>query len=425
MEFLLFLVSFAILFIIGMPIAFAMLFSSFLYSLLSHTNFPFMVLEMFKGLDNFVLLAIPMFLLTAEIMNSTTISKRLFKLANSAVGFIPGGLAHVNVVTSIIFSGMSGSAIADVSGIGFIAYKSMVDEGFDKPFSAAVTASSACIGPIIPPSIPMVVYAMVANESIAKLFLGGVFPGLLLGFGCMTYIYIVSLKRGYPFGKWLGFRNLAKDFKDAFLALITPFILLGGITYGVCSVTEAAVLAVIYSCIIGALIYHLLGIRKFFDALEKVFITCSGILIFFVGARMFCHILTVESFPEMFSNLIIGLSNNPIIIIIMINVLFFILGCISDPLINIMLFVPMVLPLAQVINMDLVQFGVIIVFNSMIAIISPPVAGNIFIISLLSKTPFEKIIKEIPPFILIFIIVLILMVLIPELTLFLPDTLLK
>ena len=297
-----FLGSFTLFFLLGMPIAAAMISSSFIYILMKGMDLAFMGMQMFSGLDNFVLIAIPMFILTAEVMNRTSVADRIFKFCTDLVGYIPGGLGHVNIATSIIFAGMSGSAVADVGGIGHLSYQSMVDEGFDKEFSAAVTIASSTIGPIIPPSIPMVVYAMVANVSVGKMFFGGFIPGLLMGLSLMVYVYFVSLKKHYPskakVSAKIYLRNLLASFLMSFFPLLTPVILLGGIYLGVVTTTEASAVAVFYSLILGFFLYRTMKLNDFWGSLKSVFITCGSILLVIPAAKVFSFVMTSERLQD-------------------------------------------------------------------------------------------------------------------------------
>lgn len=420
MAFAVFLVSFAVLFVVGMPIGFAMLVAAWLYAVFTHTDLSFLTLEMFSSLDSFVLMAIPMFLLTAEVMNVSTVSDRIFRFANSLVGFIPGGLGHVNVVNSVIFGSMSGSAAADAGGIGYLSYKAMADRGFGKPFSAAVTASSSMIGAIIPPSIPMVIYAMVAGTSIGQLFLGGIIPGLLMGLAMMIVIYFVSLKRKYPVEKRMSFRGVAAATIGGFFPILTPLILLGGIVFGVVTISEAAVLAVLYSCFLGVVLYRSLNLRMFIATLRSVFVSCGAILLLFPATKLFGYVITVENIPRIFADLILNVTDNGVLLILLINVFFLILGCFSDPIVNIMLFVPIVLPLMVTIGMDPVQFGVMLVLNVTIGLITPPLGGMLFITSAVTKVPVESMVKECWPFIGVLIATLMLVAYVPQIVLWIP-----
>lgn len=414
---------FFVLFVLGMPIAFAMIVAAWAYALLADIDLSFLALQMFTGLDFFVLLAIPLFILTSEVMNRSSVSRRIFDFANSIVGFIPGGLGHVNVLTSIIFSGMSGSAVADVGGIGRLCYRAMVDEGYDKPFSAAVTASSAVIGPIIPPSIPMVVFSMVSGVSVAKLFFGGAVPGLMIGISLMAFIYLVARRNHHPCHPRQGIAQVMRSLVEGFFPLMTPVILLGGIYLGVVTITEAAALAVVYALILGTIAYRMLGVRQFLDCLKNVFVICGSILILLPAAKVFGFVLTAENVPEMFSQYVLAISDNRIFILIAINVLFLVLGLVSDPNVNIMLFVPIVMPLANVIGMDPVHFGVVVVLNCMIGLVTPPVGALLFTLSGMEDIPMEHIVGRIWPFIWILIGLLVIITAFPALVLTLPNAL--
>lgn len=426
----LFLLSFTILFMLGMPISVAMISSSLLYISMRGMDLGFMAMQMFSGLDNFVLIAIPMFILTAEVMNKTSVADRIFDFCNALVGYIPGGLGHVNIVTSIIFAGMSGSAVADVGGIGHLSYQAMVDKGFDKEFSASVTIASSTIGPIIPPSIPMVVYAMVTNESVGKLFFGGVLPGLIIGLVLMIYVYIISLKRHYPKSSIVSakvfFRDLVISFLKGFFPLLTPMILLGGIYLGVVTTTEASVLAVLYSLILGFFLYRTMNLKSFIECLKQVFATCGSILLLLPAAKVFSFVMTAENLQDIIYQAMMAFSgNNRWLIMLSVNILFLVLGMLSDPTVNIMLFVPMVMPLIKASGFDPIHFGVIIVINAMIGNTTPPVGQVLLAVCGIEKLNFEKTLRELWPMILVLLVALVIIILIPKTVLAIPNALFR
>lgn len=424
MEVIILAVLFIILILIGFPIALSMLLSSFVYAILTGDSIGFLGMRMFSSL-NFILLAIPFFLLAAEIMNETKISDKIFDFANSIIGFLPGGLGHVNVLTSIIFSGMSGSAVADVGGIGRLSFEAMEREGFDKYYSAGVTLSSSIIGPIIPPSIPMIIFGMVANISVARLFLGGIIPGLMMGFSLMGYIFIKSIldKNCTEVSKTtFNLKKVATSFTKGFFPLLTPVILLGGIFIGAVTITEASVLAVIYSIIIGILIYKSLTIKKFKLTLENVFIKTGPILIMLMAAQVFSFILISENIPQSLASFLTEMANSKMTILIVINLLFLLVGLFSDPTVNIILLVPMILPVAQAFNLNLTHLGVIIVLNSMIGLITPPVGQLLFTMcGVRDDIELEKLVISIVPFFFILIANLVLVNVFPGLVTFLPN----
>lgn len=425
-----FLISFVIFFILGMPISVSMIASSLLYIGMRGMDLGFMAMQMFSGLDNFVLIAIPMFILTAEVMNRTSVADRIFDFCNALVGYIPGGLGHVNIATSIIFAGMSGSAVADVGGIGHLSYQAMVDKGFDKEFSASVTIASSTIGPIIPPSIPMVVYAMVANVSVGKLFFGGLLPGLIIGLILMVYVYVVSLRRHYPkstiMSARLFFRDLLVSFTRGFFPLLTPVILLGGIYLGVVTTTEASAIAVLYSLFLGFFLYRTMTLKSFVNCLKQVFMTCGSILLLLPAAKVFSFVMTAENLQDIIYQAMMSFSgNNRWLIMLSVNILFLILGMLSDPTVNIMLFVPMVLPLIAASGFDPIHFGVVIVFNAMIGNTTPPVGQVLLAVCGIEKLNFGKTLKALWPMIGLLIIALAITILVPQTVLAIPNALFK
>lgn len=425
-----FLISFVIFFILGMPISVSMIASSLLYIGMRGMDLGFMAMQMFSGLDNFVLIAIPMFILTAEVMNRTSVADRIFDFCNALVGYIPGGLGHVNIATSIIFAGMSGSAVADVGGIGHLSYQAMVDKGFDKEFSASVTIASSTIGPIIPPSIPMVVYAMVANVSVGKLFFGGLLPGLIIGLILMVYVYVVSLRRHYPkstiMSARLFFRDLLVSFTRGFFPLLTPVILLGGIYLGVVTTAEASAIAVLYSLFLGFFLYRTMTLKSFVNCLKQVFMTCGSILLLLPAAKVFSFVMTAENLQDIIYQAMMSFSgNNRWLIMLSVNILFLILGMLSDPTVNIMLFVPMVLPLIAASGFDPIHFGVVIVFNAMIGNTTPPVGQVLLAVCGIEKLNFGKTLKALWPMIGLLIIALAITILVPQTVLAIPNALFK
>ncbi len=419
---------FIVFFLSGIPITVSMIASSVAYLSIRGMDLGFLGIQMFAALDNFVLLSIPMFILTAEVMNRTSVADRIFDFCHSIVGYMRGGMGHVNIVTSVIFAGMSGSAVADVGGIGHLCYKAMVNKGYDKEFSAAVTMASSTVGPIIPPSIPMVIYAMVANVSIGKLFFGGIIPGLLIGLIQMVHVYIVSMKRGYPVEARPPAAELARliliSFVRSFLPLLTPVILLGGIYLGFVTVTEASAIAVLYSTILGLVLYRTLSFRGLWESFQQVFTTCGAILMVIPAAKAFGFVLTAENVQMQILRFMTSFcGDNPFLIMLSINILFIVLGCLSDPNVNIMLFVPMVLPLSQVAGFDATHFGVVIILNAMIGNLTPPVGVVLMTVCGIEKLNIEKATAAVMPFILMLFALLAFIIVVPQTVLFLPNLL--
>ena len=320
------------------------------------------------------------------------------------MGYIPGGMGHVNIATSIIFAGMSGSAVADAGGIGNLAYQAMVDEGFDEEFSACTTIASSTVGPIIPPSIPAVVYAMVANVSVGKLLFGGIVPGFFMGFVMMAYVFVWSKRHNGPKLEWQGWRyylvHLLHAFISCLLPLLTPAILLGGIYLGVVTTTEAAAVAVLYSLILGVVIYKTMGFKDLTASLKSVFIASGSVLLIIPASKCFSFVLTAESLQDKLYQAFSSFAGySKFLTALCVTVLFLILGCLSDPNVNIMVFVPMVLPLLNAAGFDPVHAGICIIVIAMIGNITPPVGVVLMTTCSLQHLNIERVSKALLPWI--------------------------
>ena len=421
-----FLLCFILTFVLRLPIALGMLMSSIFYCLLAPgpaTGLQMAAGQFLSNLDvKFILIAVPLFVFAAKVMNSGAVTEKIFKFANSLVGRWRGGMGHVNVVASIIFSGMTGSAVADASGLGIMEIEAMREQGYDDSFSCAITAASATIGPIFPPSIPMIFYAMLSGASIGQLFIGGMIPGILIGLALMAYIAFIANKRRYPRGEKYTLRQFIKSTVIAFPALMTPVILLGGIYTGVVTPTEAGALAGIYALLISVLVYRSLGLKQLLEVIVETAKT-TGILTVIVGAAFsFSYIVAIEHIPSIFSGLLLGVTSNKYVLLLVINILFIILGMFIDTMAITLVFIPMVLPLVKLLGIDLVHFGVVIVLNMMIGLSTPPFGMLLFIVSGISGTPLKSIIKEIFPMLLVLIGVLFLITYVPWFVLYLPGT---
>jgi len=422
MEFTLFIVVFVILFALGLPVGFTMIVSSLVYGLAIGMDLSYFILESFGSFNTIALVAIPMFVLTSEVMNESSVSDKLFNFSNSLVGWIPGGLAHTNVINSIIFAGMSGSALADVGGIGLVEYKAMKDRGFDPPFAAAVTCASSVIGPIIPPSIPVIIYAMVIPAaSVGALFLGGVIPGLIMGLFMMIYIFFIAKKRKYPIERRLKRNEFWPAIRAGILPVLTPAILLLTITLGMVTVSEGAVITVVYTLIIGTFIYRKFGIKKFWLSLKSVAMVLGPMLIFLMASKMFSFVLAKEHLADTLSVTLLNITKTPFIIMLIVNVFFLVMGCLSDPIVNIILFAPLAWSVASPLGFDPTAFGIVVILNTMIGIITPPIGGIVFAMSGLTKVPIQKIFKEVTPFIIAYIIILVLLSAFPSIITFIPN----
>lgn len=414
---------FVAIFVVGYPIALGMFVSSVLYFVLSGIDLTTVLDIMVIQFENqFVLLAVPLFIFSAKVMNAARLTDRLFDFAKTLVGPVKGGLGHVNIVASIIFAGMSGSEIADVAGLGAVEIKAMQDAGYDGPFACAVTCASATIGPIIPPSIPMVIYASLSGASTGYLFLGGVIPGVLLGLVLMVLVSILAHKRNYPAGQWVPLGRFVKILVDSFLVLLAPVILLGGIYGGIFTPSEAAGVVSVYVMILALLVYRSLGLR----GLYKVFVesvVSTGFVSFIVACSfLFSYVVAREELPSLITRtfLDLGLMNSQWSVLLSLNILFLILGCFIDVSAILLIIVPIVLPLVESAGIDLVHFGVVAVFNLMIALDTPPYGETTFITSAISGTPLPAVLREMIAFISFEILALLIITYFPDLVLWLP-----
>lgn len=416
-------VSLAVFFIIRMPVSFSMLASCILYFLIAAPSGMGNVFSVITGnmIAGFTMLAAPLFVFMANVLNEAEITDKMFDFCNGLLGRMKGGTAQVNVFISLIFSGMTGSAIADASGIGLMEIEQMKKEGYDAEFSCAITAASATVGPIFPPSIPMVIYAMLSGASVGKLFAGGMVPGVLLAALLMIYCFIISKKRNYPAGVLMTLRQFGKATLVAAPALFTVVLLLGGIYSGVCTPTEAGALASAYALLIGFLVYRSLGLKSLLNILKKTAANTATLALLCGTAYLFSFIVAREKVPAAVAGFVTGITNNKYIFLFVVNVVFLLLGCVLDVSTIQLVFVPMVLPLVKSFGIDLVHFGVVICLNMMIGLSTPPFGMLLFIVAGLGKTKIAGVIKEIIPMVAIMIALLFLVTYVPDLIMFIPN----
>ena len=421
-EFLICLILLFSLSAIGTPIAYAIFVSSCAYLWVGGQGIGLAGKVILDGLySSFILLAVPLFIVAANIMNAGTISDRLLRFCVAVVGRFKGGLGHVNVVASIIFSGMSGSAVADAAGIGKIIINMMVKSGhYTRGYAAAITAASATIGPIIPPSIPMVLYALVSNSSIGYLFLGGIIPGILMGAVLMAMNSFIAIKRGYEPEESVPISKLPMITFNAFPALLMPVILLYCIYGGVTTPTEAAAVAAFYALILASIFYRALSISNFYSILVESARSSAAVGLVIGGALILNYIVASENIPDIIASYLVGLDVSPLLFLICVNILILLLGCILDATTLILVIIPLFLPSCKELGIDFVHFGVVAVVNCMIGLITPPYGVLLFVINAVSRIPLGEIIKEVIPFLLVLIAALFLMVSFPDLVLWLP-----
>jgi tripartite ATP-independent transporter DctM subunit len=381
----------------------------------------FVVLHrMAGGVDSFPLLAVPFFILAGNLMNSAGITNRIFAFATAAVGWLRGGLGHVNVVGSVIFAGMSGTAVADAGGLGTIEIKAMRDHGYPTNFSVGITAASSTIGPIIPPSLPMVVFGVMANASIGQLFAAGFVPGLLMAASLMIYTTWYARRHGIGSDQAFRWYELGRSLIDAIPALMTPALIIGGMTFGWFTPTEAAIAACFWALILGALLYRTLTWKQFYKITLDTIETTAAVLLIVGAASLFGWVLTTTQVTEKFSALLLSISDNPLIILLIINVLLLIVGCFMETIAAISILVPVLMPVVLKVGIDPVQFGVIMVLNLMIGLLTPPVGMVLFILARVANIPFDRTVKAVSPFLIPLLVVLLLISVFPELTLAVP-----
>lgn len=421
MMVLLLFLSFVFLLIIGFPVAFSLGISSLIYILIKGIPLNIIPQKMYSGIDSFVLLCIPAFVLAGNLMNTAGITERIIALSNALVGFIRGGLALANVVASMVFAGISGTALADTASIGAILIPAMKREGYEADFSAAVTASSSTVGPIIPPSVPMIIVGTLTGLSVSRLFLAGAIPGVILGFSLMGITYYISVKRNYPKEEGFSLKRVASALYGAFWAIGMIVIILGGILGGVFTPTEASVIAVVYAVIVGRFVYKELKLRDLPKiTVDSIRMTTSIMLL--VGfARLFAWIITTERIPQMIANFILNITDNPIIVIFLINAVLLFVGCFMETIAALVIFVPVLMPIAMKIGMDPIHFSVMVVLNLVIGLTTPPFGVCLFVAASIAKISLGELVRAIVPFLLVSIGVLFLVSYWPALSLTLPN----
>ncbi|MCB1714628.1 MAG: TRAP transporter large permease [Candidatus Competibacteraceae bacterium] len=409
---------------VGMPIAVGMIATGLLYVVLEMGMDPLIAAQrVATGIDSFPLLAIPFFMLAAELMNFAGITDRIFRLAKSMVGAISGGLAYVNVLASMLFAGMSGSAVADAGGLGRIEIKAMKDDGYEVDFAAALTAASSTIGPIIPPSISFVIYGLTAGVSIGGLFAAGLLPGLMMGGALMALIAFYSKKRKYGRTQRFSWRELKDALAHAFLALMTPVIIVGGILGGIFTPTEAGAFAVLYAFILGKFIYRTLHWRDIPELIFSTALSAANVLFIIAASALIGWILTAEQVPIKLAELIVEYSASPWVLLLLINLLLFALGCFMAAAPVIIMLTPILLPVTSLMGIDPMHLGVVMVLNLMIGLITPPVGLCLFVVADVAELPVMRVVKSLIPFFIPLVIVLLLITYIPSLVLFLPGLL--
>ncbi|MBO7711198.1 MAG: TRAP transporter large permease [Lachnospiraceae bacterium] len=408
--------------ILSFPIAYAIGIAAVIGMIYMKLNLQQVVQLMVKGVFSFSLMAVPFFILAGELMGEGGISDKLIGLSDAIVGWMRGGLAMVNIVASMFFGGISGSSAADCASLGTILIPMMVDQGYDDDFAANVTMTSSVQGILIPPSHNMVIYATVAGSvSIGRLFIAGYAPGILLGLALMIYSYIISVKKQYPKGDRFNLMHFLKTFVSAFWGLLTVLIVVVGVVAGVFTATESAAIAVVWAIICGAFIYRKLTFKGFWQVLERALNTLAIVLILIATSSAFSWCLTYLKVPQIIATAILSVTTNKFLILLLMNIIMLIFGTMMDMSCNILLLTPILLPIAQQIGVDPVQFGCIMILNLGIGLVTPPVGSTLFIGSAISKVPIERLGKTLIPFFGVMLVVLAIVTYWPAFTMTLPN----
>ena len=375
---------------------------------------------MVNGINSFPLIAVPFFIMAGHLMNTAGITTKIFTFARATVGWMHGGLGHVNVGASVIFAGMSGAAVADAGGLGNIEIKAMREAGYDSDFSVGITAASSTIGPIIPPSLPLVVYGVIADTSIGQLFAAGLIPGVIMALSLMAMVGVYSRLRGYPRDDRFKLRVFLVTFADALLPLFTPIIIVGGILSGMFTPTEAAIAAVAYSLFLGLAVYRTLDLKRILRVSMETIETTASIMMIVAASAIFAWILTANQVANLFAQQLLGLTEDPTMILLIIMGIVLFVGCFMETIAAITILTPVLLPVAMQIGIDPVHFGVILILNLMIGLLTPPVGMVLYVLSKVAAVPFERCVIATAPFLVPLICVLLLLSFVPSLSMWLP-----
>lgn len=417
-------IAFIFLMLLGLDVGFSMILSSFLGIVFKATrpvDLTLVPMSMVSGVDQFPLVAIPLFILAGELMNRGGMTHRLVEFALSLIGHLKGSLSHVAVITNIIMAGVSGSGVADASATGTILIPAMTAEGYHLEYSGAVVAAAATIGPIIPPSIPMIIYAAMANVSVAKLFLAGMVPGLMLGIGFMVICMVTANRRNYPKRDRAGWRVIVRATFRASWALMMPVIVLSSIIFGIATVVEAATVAVVYALVVGLLVHRELAPRDLIEGIYEAGVASGVVLVLLAAAGIFGWLLAESRINYKLAEFLFRITANPWILLLMVNLLLLVIGCLIEPLPALIIFIPALIPLGSKLGIDPIQFGTIMVLNLMIGMLTPPVGFLLFVVAAIGRIPMGPLVREVRPFLWTCLVVLLLVTFVSPLTMWVPS----
>jgi tripartite ATP-independent transporter DctM subunit len=406
---------------LGFPVVLAIGLPSIAYLLLNDLPLQMMAQRTLYALDSFPLVAVPVFLFVGSLMNSAGISKHIYRFADTAVGRLPGGLAQVNIFGSLVFAGMSGSALADIGGIGRIEIDAMKSKGFNPAFASAVTSASSIVGPIFPPSIPLILYGTVTGVSVIQLLLGGILPGLLCVAALMIMTAWLSVRRGYPRAdRWPGWARLWADMLPALPALMAPVILIGGMLLGWFTPTEIAAVTVAYALLISSLFYRELTWAKLISAALETLRASSAILLIVAVAALFGWVLSVEQVPQAMTKVMLSISTEPWVLLLLVNVLLLVVGMFLDSTTAILVIAPIIAKPLMAAGVDPVHLGMVVIFNLMIGLLTPPMGLALFLVADIAKVRMQDVLREMLPFYVPLVATLLLITFVPAITLWLP-----
>lgn len=411
------------LFVVAVPVAFALGGTAIVVTILERGfpfNTAFMVQKAVSGIDNFMLLSVPFFIYAGKVMNVGGVTRRIYAFAKALVGSLRGGLAQVNVVASVIFAGMTGTAVSEAAGLGTVVIKSMREEGYEEDFAVAVVAASSTIGPIIPPSVPLVIYALMANVSVGGILVAGLIPGLLMGLALMLWIAATARRRNLPSGAPFALAAVWQTFREGFFPLLTPVLLIGGIVSGVFTPTEAAAIAALYATFLSAVVYRAVSLRDIVEIMRSTVVDTGVIMLVVSMAMIYGYLVTRAGLTDAMVQWMAGVSTDPVVIGLMIMGFLLIVGCFLEATAAIIVLTPVLLPIMQASGLDPLHMGVIIVLTMMIGLLTPPFGMVLFVLSRISGVPLYRIVVAVLPFIVPLLAVAVLLLLVPPLVTFLP-----
>ncbi len=411
-----------VLFLIGFPIPYAIAASAVLiYHLSSGVKYMIIMSNMIMGINSFTILCIPLFLFAGKLMNSCGITERLFKSARALVGWIPGGLGHVNVLSSLIFAGMSGTAVADAAGLGQIEIKAMEDAGYDRPFASAVTAASSTMGPIIPPSMPLVVYGMVSGVSVGALFVAGLLPGLVMALCMAGLVTFFAIKRNYPRDRFVSFGDTFTALRQGILPTLTPVIIIMGIYTGVFTPTESAAVCVLYASFLGIFVYRTLTFKTYWETLKATVVDCGPICILLAVSTLFSAALIRATIPQTLIAALMEIITNKWVFLLLLNLVLLVVGMFMETVSAITILTPIIYPMAIAFGVDGIHLGIIIVLNLMIGVVSPPFGIVLFAISKVAKITMGDLIKALVPWFVALLLALLILTCFPIISTIVPS----